>query len=214
MSNTMPSTQSQSPALNAGLFAAILLAAWLLAILILGSNGAFVGAPGSPPLALLVAFVAPIAASVIAFRVSTGFRTFVLNFDPRVLVAMQAWRFGGFAFISLYAHSILPGYFAWPAGLGDMAIGFTAPWILVGLMQSRAFASSRRFITWNLLGLLDLTVAMSLGAIGSFLIAGDGGSITTAPMAELPLVLIPVYMVPLFVMMHFAALAQARLGTA
>lgn len=214
MSNTMPSAQPHSPALNAGLPVAILLAAWLLAILILGSNGAFVGAPGSPPLALLVGFVAPIAASVTAFRASTGFRTFVLNLDPRMLVAMQAWRFGGFAFISLYAHGILPGYFAWPAGLGDMAIGFTAPWILTGLMESRAFASSRRFITWNLLGLLDLAVAMTLGALGSFLISGGAGSITTAPMAVLPLVLIPVYMVPLFIMMHFAALAQARLRTA
>lgn len=214
MSNTMPSTESHAPTRNAGRPAAILLAAWLLAVLILASHGAFVGAPGSPPIALLVAFVAPIATFVTAFRASTAFRTFVLNFDPRVLVAMQAWRFGGFAFISLYVYGILPGYFAWPAGLGDMAIGFTAPWILIGLMQSRAFASSRRFITWNLLGLLDLAVAMSLGAIGSFLISGGPGSITTAPMAELPLVLIPVYLVPLFIMMHIAALAQLRTRTA
>ncbi len=214
MSDTMPSAQPHSPALNAGTSGAILLAAWLFAVLILGSHGAFVGAPGSPPIALLVAFVTPIAAFVIAFRASTAFRTFVLNVDPRVLVAMQAWRFGGFAFISLYVHGILPGYFAWPAGLGDMAIGFTAPWILKSLMESRAFASSRRFIAWNLLGLLDLALAMSLGAIGSFLIAGGAGSTTTAPMAELPLVLIPVYMVPLFIMMHITALAQVRLRTA
>lgn len=214
MSDTMPSVQPHSPALNAGTSGAILLAAWLFAVLILGSHGAFVGAPGSPPVALLVAFVTPIAAFVIAFRASTAFRTFVLNVDPRVLVAMQGWRFGGFAFISLYVHGILPGYFAWPAGLGDMAIGFTAPWILKSLMESRAFASSRRFIAWNLLGLLDLALAMSLGAIGSFLIAGGAGSTTTAPMAELPLVLIPVYMVPLFIMMHITALAQVRLRTA
>ena len=214
MSNTMPSTQPRSPALNAGISSAILLAAWLFAVVSLGSHGEFVGAPGSPPLALLVAFLAPIAAFLIAFRASTTFRTFVLNFDPRVLVAMQAWRSGGFAFIALYVHGVLPGYFAWPAGLGDMAIGFTAPWILVGLMQSRAFASSRTFVAWNLLGLLDLAVAMTTGAIGSFLIAGDAGSITTAAMAELPLVLIPVYLVPIFIMMHIAALAQVRLRTA
>ncbi|HEV7489285.1 MAG TPA: hypothetical protein VGO25_00670 [Rhodanobacteraceae bacterium] len=214
MSNAIPSTQPHSPALNAGIPGAIVLAAWLLAVLILGSHGAFAGAPGSPPIALLVAFVAPIGTFLIALRASTAFRTFVLNFDPRLLVAMQAWRFGGFAFISLYVHGILPGYFAWPAGLGDMAIGFAAPWMLSGLMESRTFASSRRFIAWNLLGLLDLAVAMSLGAIGSFLIAGGPGTVTTAPMAELPLVLIPVYLVPLFIMMHVTALAQASTRTA
>lgn len=214
MSSTMPSTESHSRAPHAGIFGAILLAAWLLAVTILGSHGAFVGAPGSPPIALLAGFLTPLAAFLIAFRASAGFRRFVLDFDPRVLVAMQAWRFGGFAFIALYVYGILPGYFAWPAGLGDMAIGFTAPWILAGLMQSRAFASSRTFVAWNLLGLLDLAVAMTTGAVGSFLIAGDAGSITTAPMAELPLALIPLYLVPLFIMMHFAALAQVRLRTA
>jgi hypothetical protein len=215
MSNTMPSTQPRSsPATSAGISGVILLAGWLLAILILGSNSAFVGAPGSPPIGLLIGFATPIAAFLIAFRASTAFRAFVLNFDPRVLAAMQAWRSGGFAFIALYVHGVLPGYFAWPAGLGDMAIGFTAPWILTGLMQSRTFASSRTFIAWNLLGLLDLAVAMTTGALGSFLIAGDAGTVTTAPMADLPLVLIPVYLVPLFIMMHIAALAQARVRTA
>jgi hypothetical protein len=214
MSNTMRSAESHSPTLNAGLFAAILLVAWLLAVMILGSHGAFAGPVGSPPIALLAGFLTPLAAFLIAFRASSGFSTFVLNLDPRLLAAMQAWRFGGFAFVALYVHGILPGYFAWPAGLGDMAIGFTAPWILVGLMQSRAFASSRTFVAWNLLGLLDLAVAMTTGALGSFLIGGGAASITTAPMAELPLVLIPVYMVPLFIMMHFAALAQVRLRTA
>ena len=215
MSNTMPSTQPHSsPALHAGISGALLLGGWLLAILILGSNGAFVGAPGSPPIGLLIGFATPIAAFLIAFRASIAFRTFVLNFDPRVLVAMQAWRSGGLTFIALYVHGVLPGYFAWPAGLGDMAIGFTAPWILTSLMQSRDFSSSRTFIAWNLLGLLDLAVAMTTGALGSFLIAGDAGAITTAPMAELPLVLIPVYLVPLFIMMHIAALAQVRQRTA
>ncbi|GAA0714838.1 hypothetical protein [Dokdonella soli] len=214
MSNTMPSTHWPSPVLKAGLPATILLVAWLLAILILGSNGAFVAAPGAPPLALLVAFLAPIAAFLAAFRMSNAFRAFVLNADPRVLVAMQAWRFAGFGFIELYVHRILPGYFAWPAGLGDMAIGLTAPWILAGLIRSSEFASSRTFVAWNLLGLLDLIVAIGTGGIGSFLVTGGAATITMDAMPRLPLVLIPVYLVPLFFMMHLAALAQARTRTA
>ncbi|HSS07889.1 MAG TPA: hypothetical protein VLK83_12225 [Rhodanobacteraceae bacterium] len=209
MSDTIASTGWHSPVQNAGLPAALLLVAWLVAVLILGAKGAFLGAQGAPPIALLVAFVTPIAAFVIALRTSTAFRAFVLNIDPRMLAAMQAWRLGGFAFIALFAHGILPGYFAWPAGLGDMAIGLAAPRMLAGLMRSPGFASSRTFVAWNLLGLLDLFVAVSLGAAGA-MIAGNAGAITTAPMAELPLLLIPAYFVPIFIMMHFASLMQAR----
>ena len=209
MSDTIASTGWHSPARNAGLPAALLLVAWLVTLLILGAKGAFLGAQGAPPIALLVAFVTPIAAFVIALRTSTAFRAFVLNIDPRMLAAMQAWRIGGFAFIALFAHGILPGYFAWPAGLGDMAIGLAAPRMLAGLMRSPGFASSRTFVAWNLLGLLDLFVAVSLGAAGA-MIAGNAGAITTAPMAELPLLLIPAYFVPIFIMMHFASLMQAR----
>ena len=169
MSDTIASTGWHLPARNAGLPAALLLVAWLVTLLILGAKGAFLGAQGAPPIALLVAFVTPIAAFVIALRTSTAFRAFVLNIDPRMLAAMQAWRIGGFAFIALFAHGILPGYFAWPAGLGDMAIGLAAPRMLAGLMRSPAFASSRTFVAWNLLGLLDLFVAVSLGAFGSSL---------------------------------------------
>jgi len=209
MSDTIASTGWHSPAQNAGLPAALLLVAWLVTLLILGAKGAFLGAQGAPPIALLVAFVTPIAAFVIALRTSTALRAFVLNIDPRMLAAMQAWRIGGFAFIALFAHGILPGYFAWPAGLGDMAIGLAAPRMLAGLMRSPGFASSRTFVAWNLLGLLDLFVAVSLGAAGA-MIAGNAGAITTAPMAELPLLLIPAYFVPIFIMMHFASLMQAR----
>jgi hypothetical protein len=184
------------------------LAAWLAAVLVLGANGAFGAARNTPPLALLIGFAAPIVVSALAFRLSARFRAWVLAIEPRLLVSLQAWRFAGFAFISLYVHGILPGFFAWPAGLGDMAIGMTAPWMLTRLTQSPAFLSSRAFVSWNLLGLLDLFVAISVGAIGGFLRSGE--SVTTAPMADLPLVLIPVFLVPLFIMMHFALLAQAR----
>jgi hypothetical protein len=108
----------------------------------------------------------------------------------------------------LYVYGILPGFFAWPAGLGDMAIGATAPLILGRLAASPAFVSSRAFIRWNRLGILDLAVAMSLGAIGGILVSDQ--PISTAPMATLPLVLIPAFMVPIFILMHFAMLAQAR----
>jgi hypothetical protein len=184
------------------------LASWFVAVLALGAAGAFMAPPRTPPLALLIGFVAPIAAGAIAYRASTGFRDWVLGLDPRFLVALNAWRFGGFAFVALSVWGVLPGFFAWPAGLGDMAIAATAPWMLGRLSASPAFAASRALVRWNRLGLVDLFVAISLGAIGGFLASDQ--PVTTAPMATLPLVLIPVYFVPIYILIHFALLAQAK----
>jgi len=123
---------------------------------------------------------------------------------------MQAWRWAGLGFLSLYARGVLPGLFAFPAGLGDMAIGVTAPWILLGLLRDSSFVTSRRYVIWNILGITDLVVAVSMGTICSGFIPGIIGNVTTSAMAQLPLVLIPAYMVPLFIMLHFTALSQAR----
>jgi hypothetical protein len=73
-----------------------------------------------------------------------------------LLTGIQAWRFAGIAFIALYAQHLLPGYFAWPAGLGDIAIGLSAPLVMRALRRDSAFAASGAFLTWNLLGILDL----------------------------------------------------------
>jgi hypothetical protein len=111
---------------------------------------------------------------------------------------MQAWRWAGFGFLTLYTYGILPGIFAWPAGLGDMAIGVTSPLVLAALLRRPGFAASRTFIAWNLSGILDLTLAISIGALGPLLAPNLYGAVSTASMAQLPLVLIPTYLVPMF----------------
>jgi Kef-type K+ transport system membrane component KefB len=128
----------------------------------------------------------------------------------RFATAIQAWRAGGIVFIAFYAYGLLPGVFAWPAGLGDMAIGATAPWLVLSLIRDRGFAAGRAYRVWNWLGILDLVVAVGIGASISALARGLPGEITTAPMTLLPLVLIPAYLVPIFVMLHFTALYQSR----
>jgi hypothetical protein len=133
-----------------------------------------------------------------------------MSIDLPVIAGIQAWRFGGLGFIALYAYGILPGLFAWPAGLGDMAIGVTAPLVIVALRRQPAFAAGTLFRVWNLLGILDLVVAVSLGALSSVLGIGISAEIVTFPMGELPLVLVPTFLVPLFVMLHLASLLQAR----
>jgi hypothetical protein len=106
------------------------------------------------------------------------------------MVAVQAWRFAGLGFLALNTHGVLPGLFTWPAGLGDIAIAATAPWMMVALLRQPRFAASKAFAAWNVIGILDLVVAVGTGALGSALATGVAGEVTTGPMAQLPLALI------------------------
>jgi hypothetical protein len=187
----------------------IVLAFWLAGVSVLGARGAFAQSPGEPPLPIFVAVTLPILMFLAAYRTSAAFRDFVLNLDQRLTVGLQAWRFGGLGFIALTAYNVLPGTFAWPAGLGDIAIGATAPVLAVSLARNPGLVSSRLFVAWNLLGILDLVVAVGTGTLVAwFGIGADSASM--GPMAQLPLLLIPGFLVPLFVILHVAAIFQAR----
>jgi len=195
---------------QAKLITGVVLAIWFVLVVVLGTGGAFAGPPGRPPLPILVAVLAPLALFYTASRLSSRFHGLVMAADLRILISMQAWRAGGLGFLALYAHGVLPGFFAFPAGLGDIAIGVTAPLVLLTLLRRPDFVASRRFRRWNWLGILDLVVALSLGAFGSMLASGVPGEITTGVMALMPEVIIPAYLVPIFLMLHMASLMQPR----
>ncbi len=188
----------------------VVLLAWLATVLILGANETLAGEPGAPPLRLLIAVLAPIIVFLAAYWSVSRFRDLVLTMDLQFAAGIQAWRFGGLGFITLYVYGVLPGLFAWPAGLGDMTIGFTAVWVLRTLRDRPDFVKSRAYRTWNLLGILDLVTALSLGAVSAYFGIGISETITTFPMARLPLVLIPAFLVPLFIMLHLTSLIQSR----
>ena len=186
------------------------LTVWLLLVVSLGAAGAFVGPPGTPPVPIAIGVAAPLLLFFAWLRLSRQFREFVLALDLRVIAAMQAWRWAGMGFLTLYTYKVLPAVFALPAGLGDMAIGVAAPWIIFGLLRRPGFAASGAFIRWNVLGILDLVTAVSIGTVSTLFATGAPGEISTAPMAMLPLLLIPAFLVPLFLMLHTAALMQSR----
>lgn len=183
---------------------------WFLLVVSLGAAGAFVGRPGTPPFAIAIGIGSPLLLFFAWQRVSQSFRGFVLSLDLRLITGIQAWRWAGLGFLSLYAHDVLPALFALPAGLGDMAIGFVAPWMVLALVRRSDFAASAAFVRWNVLGILDLVVAVTLGTLSATLTTGTPGEISTAPMATLPLLLIPAFLVPLFLMLHATALMQSR----
>lgn len=80
----------------------------------------------------------------------------------------------------------------------------TAPIIAIKLGASQY---GGRFVSWQILGMLDLIMAVSLG-ISARLIMHFGTGM--GPMTALPFSLVPVFFVPLLSIFHMICIAQAR----
>jgi hypothetical protein len=130
------------------------------------------------------------------------------------IVGVQLYRALGVVFLILYAAGRLPSLFAWPAGGGDIAIGLCAP--VVGLAYAWAPREAVGLVrAWNVLGILDLVVAVTTGFLTTpSLISPIDVHPTSELMTMLPMVLIPVYLVPLSIVLHIASLAKLRSGEA
>lgn len=185
---------------------------WLLAVLVGGAMGVFEAGAGRPPLALLTAVVGPLGLFGLAYRVSAEFRRFVLGLDLRLLTAVQAWRVLGGTFLFLYAFGLRPALFALPAGLGDVAVGVAAVFVLQAMITGHP-RWRRWVLLLNLGGLLDFVGAVATGVLTSNSSLAVFAPSTPMPsMGMPPLSLIPTVLVPLWVLIHVASLLQLRQG--
>jgi len=181
-----------------------LIIAWFIFVLSASALHLFENNSNRIGIAVGIASMTPIVVFLLWFRASESFRRFALSLNPAILTSAQAWRMVGFTFVLLEARGILPAIFALPAGYGDMAIGATASFVA---WQLRNPPHRNSFVLWQVLGIADLVVAVTLGTTAS-LISPQGPS--TAPMTMLPLSLIPTFLVPLFLIFHVICIAQAR----
>jgi len=181
-----------------------LIAAWFTFALAASALHLFKTDPTLPPLALGLSVVIPLATFLIWFATSSGFREFALSLDPRTLTFVQSWRIIGFTFLPLYAAGLLPAVLALPAGWGDIVIGATAP---LAALKFANFSRRRAFAFWQILGILDLVTAMTLGPAARLI---SPHQVAPTVMMELPMSLIPTFGVPLFFMIHVICIAQAR----
>lgn len=196
-------------ALSARITVTLLLGVWFVLAAAAGLAGTFAAGPDQLARPVLLIVFAPVALFIAAYAGSNEFRRFILSRDIRLATMMQSWRVVGFAFLPLYAYEVLPGLFAWPAGLGDVAIGLSAPLVAWALMRRADYAASRGFIVWNLLGMLDFVVAAVTSTLASGAVAGlVSGPLTSAPLEVWPLFLFPAFIVPLFMMAHLTVLLQ------
>ncbi len=189
---------------NYGKLTAGLMVVWFLFALSASAAHLFENNANRIGISVAIAAAAPLIVFSLWFAASESFRKFALSLNPRILTGAQAGRIIGFTFVLLEAHNVLPAIFALPAGYGDMFIGVTAffaAWQLANPQRRHTF------IAWQLLGILDLLTAVSLGVTAG-LIDPHGPSMAT--MTVLPLSLIPTFFVPLFMIFHVVCIAQAR----
>jgi hypothetical protein len=188
------------------------LSLWFLLALVGSLLGVF-DSRQRPPIALGAAAILPVIAFAIGSLTWKGFRQFVLASNLRLLTLAQSWRIGAVVFLILYDQRILPGVFALPAGWGDIAIGVTAPLVAWAISSKKHFPK-QILVLWNVLGMLDLVMAVTLGILASASPLGIlAGEITTQAMGRFPLSLIPTFFVPLLFILHLIALSCARYET-
>lgn len=162
-----------------------------------------------PPIGVTAAF--PVVLFLAAYALSTRFRSFVLSQDIRTLTMMQHWRVVGFVFLPLYAFGVLPGFFAWPAGIGDVAIGLAAILVVARLDRDPGYVAASGFLWFHFLGLFDFAVAIVTSGLssGGFPELISNG-VTSAPMDVWPLNIFPSFLVPAFIILHLTVLLNVR----
>ncbi|HSU62324.1 MAG TPA: MFS transporter [Burkholderiales bacterium] len=178
--------------------------AWSAAI-----NGAFrTDASPLPVLPLAIFLPVIIGAPLLLLSKRVGQ---VLDATPASwLVALQLYRVFGSWALAASLRGALPGVFALPAGIGDVLTGLFA--VPAAIAAATGTAQGRRAaIAWNIFGLADFAVAITLGLItspGRFqLIVPDVSSIGAG---AYPGVLTPAFVVPSSILLHALSLRQLR----
>jgi hypothetical protein len=128
------------------------------------------------------------------------------------LIAANTVRIIGVFFLLLHAQNRLPAPFAPVAGWGDILVGATAPYV-AWLVATRGADVQRTVLSWNIIGLADLIMAIGLGIVSSpgplnLIVATPGSGIMTT----LPWLLIPAFLVPMLMGTHLAIFYKLRTG--
>jgi hypothetical protein len=184
---------------------------WLAVVWDLAANGAFQPIPGVARLPRLpIAIFAPVTVGLFVVLRSKSIAAFLDATPASWLVAVQAYRIFGGIFIVNWANGTAPGVFAWPAGIGDMLTGITALPVAL-LLASGAERGRSAAMAWNIFGLLDFAVAITMGTLSS---PGPlqifGLDIPASLAGTYPIVLIPAFAVPSSILLHALSIRQLR----
>ena len=188
--------------------AAAVLGGWLLASGLLARAGAYHQDSGQAAPWFGLAVAGTLLVLLAATRIPQVARSLAAPRTPARLTLPHTLRVVGVTFLLVMAQGHLPAVFALPVGLGDIAVGLAAPFVARRL--ARGFGHTRA-VWFNLLGILDLVLAFSIGFL-----AGLGPwrplavTPSTEPLTLLPLALVPTTAVPLAIALHIVSLRRLR----
>lgn len=163
--------------------------------------------PSSPPL-LPVAIILPVLIGAPMLLLSKRLGQVLDAMPANWLVALQIYRvFGGWA-LAAWLHGALAGAFALPAGFGDVLTGVLA--VPAAMAVATGTAKGRRAaIVWNIIGLADFAIAITMGMItspGRFQLIVP--HVPSIGMGVYPDVLTPAFVVPSSILLHLLSLRQ------
>ncbi len=189
------------PSLLIGAF----LLCWLVVALSIPQNG-FLFKLSLFPLPNIGLLFVPIIIGLTVLSKSSTFQKIVDDTYQPWLVGVQVTRAMGVVFLSLYARGLMPAEFALPAGIGDVIIGATAPFVALILFFNQSFGR-KIAIVWNSVGFLVLIASIVLGFSTSptpyQVLALDNPNNL---LFDFPLALVPTFAVPLSLLLHIFSL--------
>ena len=202
---------SMSKRITIWLAIAIAFTLWLAVVWAMAVNGAFQPIPGVVRLPRLpIAIFAPVIIGLFFLLRSKSIAAFLDAIPAPWLIALQVYRIFGGIFLVNWMHGTVAGVFAVPAGIGDVLTGIMA--LPVALLLASGTARGRSAaMAWNIFGLLDFAVAITLGTLsspGPFQIFGL--DIPASLAGTYPTVLIPAFAVPSSILLHALSIRQLR----
>jgi hypothetical protein len=125
-----------------------------------------------------------------------------------------SWRCRSIAYLAAsswwHGAEAVSSAFALPAGTGDVLVGLLALPV-AHLLYARSAAAHRAAIAWNVLGLVDFTIAIGMGILTTpgplQLVVPD---VPNAELGTFPMVMIPTFAVPSSILLHALSLRQLR----
>ena len=184
---------------------------WLAVVWALAINGVFQPVPGIAGLPRLpVAIFLPLLVTLPLLLRSRTIGSALDAMPAAWLIALQVYRVFGGIFLVNWIHGAASGFFAWPAAVGDMITGILA------LPVARAVASGttrgrRAGLLWNILGLTDFAVAITMGVLSTpGPLQHFGLDIPLSEVGTYPTVMIPAFAVPSSILLHALSIRQLR----
>ena len=193
----------------AWLAVALVLTIWIAAAWTLAAKGIFQRDIGKVPVLPLAIFL-PVVVGLFVLTRWEAVASLLDAIPASWLIGIQVYRILGGMFLVYWINGAMPAAFALPAGIGDVATGLlalpAAVWVASGSPIGRRIG-----IRWNLLGLIDFAVAVTMGLLTS---PGPAHLLARAhpntQIATFPTVMVPAFAVPFSTLLHVLSLRQLK----